>query len=232
MNRETVLMLEDDLLLLESNAAGLEANGYRVLACPNVRAARKALADESPDVLVLDVQLPDGNGFEFYEEYKEKYGGGTPVIFLTVMERADYIARGYDIGGLDYIIKPYKVEHLAKKIRSLLGGFKAAAEAIVLGNLRLDSISGIAFWDGKDLLLTPKEYAVLEYLARNRNRYVTAKELYEKVWGMDAAAGERTARVHVRDIRKKLGRNAAVDIESKWGNGYRFIRNGEGSMGG
>jgi DNA-binding response OmpR family regulator len=223
MNRETVLMLEDELPLLKSNAAGLEASGYRVLACPNVRAARKALDAESPDVLVLDVQLPDGNGFEFYREYKEKYGGGTPVIFLTVMASEDYIARGYDIGGLDYIVKPYKVEHLAKKIRSLLGGFKAVTETLVLGNLRLDCISSIASLNGEDLHLALKEYAVLEYLARNRNQTITAEALYEKVWGHPMNGDDKAVKIAVSRLRKKLkGSDYAIHVSR--GEGYCFER--------
>jgi DNA-binding response OmpR family regulator len=221
MNRETVLMLEDELPLLKSNAAGLEASGYRVLACPNVKAARRALAEEVPDMLVLDVQLPDGNGFEFYREYKEKYGGGTPVIFLTVMESEDYIARGYDIGGLDYIIKPYNVEHLAKKIHSLLGSHKAAAETLVIGNLRLECISSIASLNGKNLFLAPKEYAVLEYLARNRNKTITAEAIYEKVWGYDLGKEDNAVRKTVSKLRKKLkGSEYTIDISR--GEGYCF----------
>lgn len=231
MNGETVLMLEDDLPLLDFNTTSLESGGYRVLACPDVKSARKALGAESPDIMVLDVRLPDGNGFDFYKEYKEQYGGGTPVIFLTALDREDYIAQGYDIGGLDYIIKPFKADHLAKKIRSLLDSHKAAGETIVFGSLRLDCVSNIASLDGKDLLLSPKEYLVLEYLARNRSRYVTATELYEKVWGMDVVAGERTARVHIREIRKKMKSGASVDIISEWGSGYRLVRTGENPMG-
>jgi DNA-binding response OmpR family regulator len=223
MNRETVLMLEDDLLLLKSNAEVLEKSGYHELAFPNVKAARKALGEESPDIMVLDVKLPDGNGFDFYREYKEKYGGGTPVVFLTVMAKEEYAAQGYGIGGLDYIIKPYKADHLEKKIRSLLDSHKAAAEALVLGNLRLDCITNTAWLDGLDLLLTPKEYTVLEVLARNKNRYMTAEALYEKVWGQDMSKEDNAVRKAVSRLRKKL-EGSEYTINMNRGEGYCFER--------
>ena len=223
MNKETILLLEDDTVLMKANRGILEMNGYRVLACTEIQEAWAAAREETPDLMVLDVMLPDGKGTDFYREYRAEYGDGTPALFLTVMKESGNIAEGYGSGGVDYIVKPFPMENLLMKVDSLLKGYKAAGEKIHIGLLRLDCIANAAYLDGNDLLLTPKEYSVLEYLARNRNRYVTAKELYAKVWGMEAV-GERTTREHIREIRKKLGDDASVDIESEWGNGYRLVR--------
>jgi DNA-binding response OmpR family regulator len=223
MNYETVLMLEDDLFLLRTNAEELENDGYRVLACADIKAACRAVKDESPDIMVLDVQLPDGTGFDFYREYKEEYGAGTPALFLTVMSQEEYVAQGYDIGGVDYIIKPFKAEFLEKKIRSLLDSYKAAGEALVLGSLRLDCITNTALLNGHDLLLTPKEYMVLEVLARNKNRYMTADVLYEKVWGYPMNSEDTTIKSIVSRLRKKL-ENSEYTINTSRGEGYCLER--------
>ena len=223
MNKETILLLEDDAALMKANRGILEMNGYRVLACAEIKEAWTAAREEMPDLMVLDVMLPDGKGTDFYREYRAEYGDGTPALFLTVMKESEDIAEGYVSGGVDYIVKPFPMERLLMKVDSLLKGYRAAGEKIYIGTLRLDCIANAAYLDEKDLLLTPKEYSVLEYLARNRNRYVTAKELYAKVWGMEAV-GERTVKEHIRKIRKKLGNDAPVDIESEWGYGYRLGR--------
>jgi len=106
-------------------------------------------------------------------------------------------------------------------VDSLLESYRAAGEKIHIGPLRLDCIANAAFLNGKDLLLTPKEYSVLEYLARNRNRYVPSKELYTKVWGMEAV-DTRPVKQHIRTIRDKLGDNGPVAIDSEQGKGYRL----------
>ena len=220
MNKETILLLEDDPVLMKANRGILEMNGYRVLACSDIGEAWAAAREETPALMVLDVMLPDGKGTDFYREYRAGYGS-VPALFLTVMKESWDIAEGYGAGGVDYIIKPFPMEQLLMKVDSLLESYRAAGEKIHIGPLRLDCIANAAFLNGKDLLLTPKEYSVLEYLARNRNRYVTSKELYTKVWGMEAV-DTRPVKQHIRTIRDKLGDNGPVAIDSEQGKGYRL----------
>lgn len=224
MNKGTILLLEDDPALMKANRGVLEMNGYRVLACSEIKEAWAAAREETPGLMVLDVMLPDGKGTDFYREYRAEYGDGIPALFLTVMQESTDIAEGYGAGGVDYIVKPFPMEYLLMKVESLLKSYKAAGEKIHIGPLRLDCIVNAAYFDGKDLLLTPKEYAVLEYLARNRNRYVTAAELYKKAWGMDAV-DTRPIKQHIRGIREKLGDNGPVVIDSEQGKGYRMKKN-------
>lgn len=221
---ETILLLEDDRSLLRAVRGVLELEGYTVLACATVAEARRAVWEQTPGLMVLDVLLPDGNGVEFCREYRAAYGGGTPVLFLTALGQQQDILAGYEAGGADYLVKPFDLQILLLKIQALLAS-RAAADSIVVGPLRLDGRLRAAYLDGEDLLLTPKEYAVLEYLARNRSGYVKARELYEAVWGMEAQ-GERTVRQHIGELRKKMGGRQGVDILSQWGEGYRLVRKG------
>ncbi len=223
--QETVLLLEDDAAITRVNKGLLEMNGYRVLACASLKEARRTVWEETPDLMVLDVRLPDGSGRDFCREYREEYGSGTPVLFLTVMKESRDIVAGYKAGATDYLLKPFDVDMLLLKVRALLEN-RAAGDSIVIGALRLDCFARIAYLNEVDLLLTPKEYSVLEYLARSRSRFVKARELYEKVWGSQAW-GERTVREHIREIRKKLGGGAPVTLLSRQGNGYRLIREEE-----
>lgn len=220
--KETILLLEDDATIMRVNKGILEMNDYRVVACASLKEARKAVWEETPDLMVLDVRLPDGSGKDFCREYREEYGGGTPVLFLTVMKKSKDIVAGYVAGATDYLLKPFDVDMLLLKVRALLEN-KAASDGIVMGRLRLNCFAKIAYMNEINLLLTPKEYSVLEYLIRNRSRFIKVKELYEEVWGTQAQ-GARTVREHIREIRKKLGDSAGVSIVSHQGDGYRFIR--------
>lgn len=221
MTKEIILLLEDDPAIMKANRGILEMNGYRVIACADIKSACAAVREEKPDLMVLDVMLPDGSGTDFYREYRAEYGNGTPALFLTVMKKRQNIAEGYGAGAVDYIIKPYPMENLLMKVESLLKSYREAGEKIHIGPLTLDFIANIAYLDGKDLLLAPKEFLTLGYLARNRNRYVSAKELYEKAWGM-APVDTRPVKQHIRTLRDKLGDNGRVIIDSVQGKGYQL----------
>jgi two-component system response regulator ResD len=221
MNGETVLLLEDDMMLLKANADYLAMEGYRVLACENERHAWEALQKESPDIMVLDVKLPEGSGLDFCREYQEKYGKGTPALFLSALKKPVDIDAGYEAGGVDYIVKPFRIDRLAMKIRAMLEHTKAVGEAIILGKLRLDCVSNIAYLDGEDLRLMPKEYAVLEYLAHNRNTVIPAEIVYEKVWGHPMNGDENAVKITVSRLRKKL-EGSGYTVSSGRGDGYCF----------
>jgi DNA-binding response OmpR family regulator len=225
MNMETILLLEDDIAIMRANKGILELNDYRVLACYNLNEARNAMREETPDLMVLDIMLPDGTGVDFCREYREGHGMAVPVLFLTALkDNADMIT-GYESGGTDYLVKPFGADMLLLKVRALLESgrakTKAATEIITVGSLRLDCMASIASYNGTDLILKPKEFAVLKYLIHNRGDYVTSDELYEKVWGMEAL-DKRPVKQQIKRLRDKIvGSDIAID--SEYGDGYRLV---------
>lgn len=223
MSKVTILLVEDDPDILRANRMALELEGYRVLAAETLQKGREAVAREKPDLIVLDITLPDGNGLAYCRELRGV--SGVRVLFLSALGTKEDTIAGLRAGGDDYIAKPYLMDELLARVEALLrrGRLFAADEALLrFGALTLNLAAHRALLHGMDLLLEPKEFALLEALVKNHDRYTTAKELYETVWGMDALEDVRTVRVRVSGIRPKLG--GAFDIESKRGDGYRLVR--------
>lgn len=221
MNKSTILLLEDDPILMKANRGILTMNGYRVLACTTLCEAREAVEAERPDLMILDVRLSDGSGMDFCRKYRTKYGSGTPVLFLTVLkEKMDLIA-GYDVGATDYLVKPFDMDVLLMKLKALLKYTNPEDELIAVGPLRLDYTAMRPYLYEKDLALEPKEFAILAILIKNRSRYITAGELYNMIWRQDVVSDTRTVKVRISAIRQKLGKE--FDIVAIRGKGYRLI---------
>jgi DNA-binding response OmpR family regulator len=223
MSKETVLIVEDDLNILRANTAALELEGYRVHTAVTLDEARSVSKAYPPDLILLDVLLPDGNGLDYCGELRGE--SGVRILFLSALgTKADVLA-GLRAGGDDYIAKPYDMDELILRVKALLrrGRMLGRAEPpLTLGKLTLDRTSRRAFLSGRDILLKPKEFAVLSLLAESRGRTVPAKELYEKVWGMRLIGDMRTVKEHISRIRGKLGKESAVYIVSERGKGYRL----------
>lgn len=225
MSQKTVLLVEDNPKLMKANRGALSMRDFRVLEAATLQEARLALETETPDSFVLDIMLPDGDGRDFCMELRERYGMKAPILFLTALKEGPDMDRGYDAGATDYLTKPFDLNHLVRKVTAQIEQYEQArrdATEFSAGGLRLDYVSRRAYLDEKDLLLKAKEYALLELLIKNRGRYITAEELFERVWDMKPEQDLRTIKVHVSGLRRKLGDNAPVTIESERGKGYRI----------
>jgi len=223
-NRATILLVEDDPDIMLANREALEMEGYRVLTADTLSAGREAMENENPDLIVLDITLPDGNGLEYCREIRGI--SGVRILFLSALNTREDSVAGIRAGGDDYLPKPYLIDELLARVEALMRRGKLIEmeePPLRLGALTIDFTPRRALLCGEDLLLKPKEFALLEILARNRDRYTTAKELYEKAWGMDAAGDVRTVKVRVSSLRQKLG--GGFDVESSRGEGYRLIEN-------
>lgn len=226
MNKPTILLLEDNAAIMKANDGLLTMSGYRVLTCSTLQEARSALEKETPDLLILDVMLPDGSGIDFCREYRATRGAGTPVLFLTVLREKSDMVQGYGVGGTDYLTKPFDLDILLMKVEALLEQTKAAksvGDNVFIDPLRLDFSTRRAYMAGRDLLLTPKEFTLLGILIKNRYRCFTQEELYERVWGMDAVHDVRTVKEHMSRLRRKLGINSSICIATVRGKGYHII---------
>jgi DNA-binding response OmpR family regulator len=231
---QTILLVEDNNHILKVNQAMLERAGYRTMTAANLAGARAAIKTKAPDLLVLDIMLPDGNGIEFCRELRAIGGGlqALPVLFLSAKNQSEDIVDGLRAGGDDYLPKPYDIRVLIARVEALLRragqGAKAGsgASAVKLGPLTLDTAAMRAFLRGCDLALTPREFAILLALARAEGKPVSAACLYQMAWGMGANDDVRAVRTHVSRIRAKLGGRAGGDfiIETDYGRGYALIK--------
>ena len=228
MKRYHVLLAEDEAEILEYNKRQLEELGYRVTALERIGGVEDVLMTDEPDIMVLDIMLPDGSGIELCQRVRGYFSG--PIIFLTSLGESSQIVRGLKAGGDDYITKPCRIEELAARIEAHLRRverFRGGGE-LKTGSrhLTLNMETQRAYADGADLMLKPKEYQLLCTLIKCRGRYLTAEELYAQIWDMNSNDDVRTIWVHISNLRKKLktpdGRRFA-DIECEKMKGYQLI---------
>ncbi|MDR2656512.1 MAG: response regulator transcription factor [Oscillospiraceae bacterium] len=219
----TVLLVEDNLKLLSLNRRILEEAGHRTLAARNLTEARAYLKTAAPDVVVLDIMLPDGNGVDFLAEIREACDA--PVLFLTAKTEKEDKLTGLRAGGSDYITKPYDIDELRERVSAFLRlarQRRRPPDRIVFGSLALDLISNRAFVNGGDILLTQKEFALLLVLAQNENAVLGVENLYEKVWGATADGDVRTVvKYQISNLRRKI-KYSGYTVVAVRGNGYCF----------
>lgn len=222
----TVLMVEDNVNVLHLNRSVLERQGYTVCCAETLYAARKQLAAH-PEiaVAVLDILLPDGNGLTFASEVKQTIG--CPVLMLTSKRGHEDIVEGLTGAADDYLTKPYRIEELTARIKALLVKGKEIPVQIHKGALTLDVPSARAFLSGGDLLLSPREFAVLLKLVRHEGAFVSSQTLYEAAWNLPASCDTNTLKSTISRLRKKLT-GSGYGIESERGEGYGFQRNSLG----
>ncbi len=223
MRKATILIIEDDLDILSANRAALELEGYHVFAADMLSKGRSAAEELSPDLIILDIMLPDGNGLSYCEELRGK--SGVRVLLLSALNAKEDVLAGLRAGGDDYISKPYDMDELLLRVEALLRRGKPIGHeelALSLGGLELDFISQRALLHGQDILLKPKEFALLAAIVREPGRTFPAAELYRMVWGMDMAGDARTVKEHISRIRSKLGNACGFDIVTERGRGYRL----------
>ncbi|MEA4890110.1 MAG: response regulator transcription factor [Clostridiaceae bacterium] len=223
MKRAAVLIVEDDHDILSANSAALELEGYDVLSADTLAKGRSIAESISPDLIILDILLPDGNGLSYCEELRGN--SGIRILFLSALNTRENILAGLRAGGDDYISKPYDMDELLLRVEALLRRGKLNGQEeppMRLGELELDFTSHRALLCGADILLKPKEFALLAVLAREPGRVFSAAELYKKVWGMDMAGDKRTVKEHISRIRSKLCRESGFSVVSERGKGYRL----------
>lgn len=227
MKHETVLLVEDNLKILDANRRILAEDGIVALTAASLADARRCLQDHAPDVVVLDIMLPDGDGLEFLSELRESCDA--PVLFLTAKgEKSDRLA-GLRAGGNDYITKPYDIDEFLARVKAFLHlvSSRSAPQRLTLDTLELDIHANIAFDAGRDMLLTQKEFTVLLYLARRNGETVSAQTLYEAVWRAPYLDSSATVKSTVSSLRRKLEGSGWL-IASVRGSGYSLSRAAEG----
>jgi DNA-binding response OmpR family regulator len=215
-----ILLVEDDAMIASGLIYALEQEGYAVTRAGGVRAARGALADGRFELAILDMQLPDGTGFDVREALRD--GTDAAVIFLTVVDDEGSVVRAFEGGADDYVTKPFRLRELLARIKRALNarGGESRPDVITLGCASIDAQAGKAYLSGAPLELTALEYRLLLTFAQNKGRLLTRAWILESIW--DSAGNfveDNTLTVYIKRLREKLG--AAVNIETVRGIGYR-----------
>jgi two-component system response regulator RegX3 len=174
------------------------------------------------DLILLDINLGDSSGFDLCKRLRETTN--VPILFISARTSDDDMLLALNIGGDDYIQKPYSLSVLLAKVKAVLKRYKTAEpDAFISDRFKIDYIGGSVFADGKKIELKAMEYKLLAYLAKNKGRTVSKEEIFRKVWE-DSITGDNTLNVHIRHLREKIEENPNEPkyIKTVWGVGYVF----------
>jgi two-component system, OmpR family, response regulator QseB len=219
-----VTLVEDDPLLGSAIQQSLESMSHAVTWVRDGRTAREALRDTGTDLVLLDLGLPGHDGLELLSEAR-RANIGTPVLIMTARDTLQSRVAGLDAGADDYLVKPFHVEELAARIRSVMRrAHGLAANRIVVGTLVLDLASYQVEHRGEKLSLTPREFALLRVLMERAGRIVRRESLEQSLYGLERGVESNAIEVHVHGLRRKLGMDA---IRTVRGVGYMVPRGAE-----
>ena len=213
-----ILFLEDDVMIASGVKYALENEGYEVEHAKDVSTAKNLISGSAFSLAIIDMQLPDGNGFDISSILTDKK---VPVIFLTVVDDENQIVKAFDEGAEDYIVKPFRIRELLARVKRTLEHHQgASSKLITVGKTQIDTEAGKVYSDGKLVELTALEYRVLLIFAANKGTLLTRSQILDKIWDMDGNFVEdNTLTVYIKRIREKLG--DAINIETIRGIGYR-----------
>jgi two-component system, OmpR family, response regulator len=215
------LVVDDDSTLTMLVRRLLEEDGYAVDVAAKAEEGRTLAMVNEYDAIILDLQLPDGNGIPVLQHLRRE-GKKTPVVVLTGTKDSEVTIRALDAGADDYITKPVNFGEFKARIRALVRrGGAQRTETLTVGNVVLNRLSRDVLVDGKALSVTPRELALLEHFLMRPGEVCTRTELLEKVWDMNFDPGSNVVDVNVARLRKKLeAANASVEITAKRGLGF------------
>ena len=221
-----ILVVDDEELLVKGIRFNLRSEGYEVISGTNGLEAVQLTQSQNPDLVVLDVMMPEMDGLAACSKIREF--SNVPIILLTA--KADDMDKlmGFDNGADDYLTKPFNILELKARIRALLrrsGAVSAPkANTLTIGTITLDLDARNAYRSGVLADLTAKEFDVIEFLMRNPNRVYSREALLDTIWAYEYRSDIRTVDVHIRRLREKLEENPAEPnyIMTKWGVGYYF----------
>ena len=222
----TILVVDDEALLVKGIRFNLKSDGYDVITGSNGQEAVELTKSENPDLVVLDVMMPVMDGLTACSRIREF--SDVPIILLTAeVDDMDKLM-GFDHGADDYLTKPFNILELKARIRALLrrsgAGEKQETNRLTGGNITLDLDARNAYKGSELVVLTAKEFDVIEFLMRNANRVYSREALLDTIWAYEYRSDIRTVDVHIRRLREKLEENPAEPqhILTKWGVGYYF----------
>ena len=214
----TILLVEDSESIIMGLKYSLEQEGFKVITAKTIKEAKEY---NEYDLILLDITLPDGNGFDFFREVKKKED--VPVIFLTALDEEINIVKGLDLGAEDYIVKPFRVKELISRIKVALRRYNKISSSIInINGIELDTENMEVKKDGKVIELTSLEFKILLLLFTNKNKLVTRDMILNKIWDLAGNfVNDNTLTVYIKRIREKIGDSEGKIIKTIRGVGYK-----------
>lgn len=215
---KTILLIEDNEMIKIGLDYLFMQNDFLLLWASNLKKAEEYITIKNYDLILLDVTLPDGNGFDFFKENKNKIN--VPVLFLTAKDLEDDVVTGLELGANDYIIKPFRNRELILRINNALKFASQKTQQMIIQDVIVDKDSMKVFYKDKEVLLTTLEYKILLLLVENVNRIVSREAIFDKIWEeTDNFVNDNTLTVYIKRIREKIGKEDF--IKTIKGIGYR-----------
>ena len=217
---KNILLIEDNDTIIMGLKYSLEQENFKVISAKNVSEFNKEINKNEIDLVLLDISLPDGNGFEICKEIKSKKD--IPVIFLTAQDEETSVVLGLDLGADDYIVKPFRTRELISRINSVLRRYgHNESNLIQYKNIKIDTSSAKVYKDNEEIIFTSLEYKILLMLFSNQNKLISREQLLEKIWDIAGNfVNDNTLTVYIKRIREKLGDETI--IKTVRGLGYRI----------
>lgn len=205
---DKILLVEDDMPLAMATGFALETEGYQVVHMANLKDARNELEQNQFSLILLDVNLPDGDGYTFCKTIRDE-GFTLPIIFLTALDEEVNVVQGLEVGADDYVTKPFRVRELISRIKANIRRSQVnqtAGDIIIFGAFRIDMTGHKVTRDGEMINLTPSEFRLFTTLVKNKNQTLTRSTLLEQLWDIDGDfIDDNTLSVYVKRLREKLG---------------------------
>lgn len=224
MTAETILIVEDDGDIAGVLTLYVESAGYNVIQATTLKDAMQAIKEHKPDLLLLDVNLPDGNGFDFAVQIRERTEA--IIIFITVNNNIDDKLAGFDAGADDYLTKPFIPKEVVARIRANLKRRQQLKPNIIeIGDVTINIKEASVYKGGEIVNLFTKEKQLLFYLVERANTVISTEQLIDNIWGYDEVVDIKTVSVHISTLRKKIENNPSKPemIQTIRGFGYKFV---------
>lgn len=228
--RKTVLVVDDEVDILRIIETVLKKEGIgHVITATTAKEGLEKFNEEKPDLILLDIMLPDGEGYAVGQEIRQK--SMAPILFVSAKSEEFDRILGFAMGGEDYITKPFSPKELAYRVKAQLRRADFQKEnnlqkndIVKIGPFKLDKKIGEFYKDAQKITLRPKEYHLMEYFLENKNKIISKENLYDRVWGEDAFGSENTIMVHIRRLREKIETNPSQPkyLKTVKGLGYKL----------
>lgn len=218
-----ILLVDDEPDILEIVSYNLSSQGYKVITAENGADGVKKAKKEKPQLIILDVMMPEMDGIEACEQIRQIPEFKDVIITFLTARSEDYSQlAGFEAGADDYITKPIKPKVLVSKVKALLRRYKEQEQTNVvkIGSLTIDREEYKILLSGKEIVLPKKEFELLSLLASKPGKVFKRDEILDKVWGNEVVVGGRTIDVHIRKLREKIGDNSFKTVK---GVGYKFV---------
>lgn len=218
-----ILLVEDNEAIIMGLQYLLEQEGYACQVARRRREAERMLQKELPDLMLLDIGLPDGDGYQLCQSIRQQYD--FPIIFLTAREEEEDVVHAFDLGADDYIIKPFRNRELLSRIKNVLRRGNKEREVLQCGNIVLDVESGKVMVSGVEVALTRLEYKILSSMMSYPDKLFTRDEILSDIWDISGNfVNDNTLSVTIKRLREKLGDTEGRIIKTVRGMGYRMER--------